>query len=577
MLKVIFKPSINFVISSFLAIALLLVFIHVDGKKLTYTIIGLRIPSLISLILAIVKVFICSGISMAIAENKWIKLSNGADLTLIDIYDGCTRGLGGAFHLAKSMQFDFVLIPALLFQVGLLAMSPVSQELLGLKNVTISLEDDNFSDMIVYSVNNMFYTDYSGYAATTNFPVKIRGIDPMSFITTVAFSTTVSNYTSSPIFWCPDQAKCTFNNISQISTSMTCQNITDGEIVHPTTGNLTTLSALITNTSIYNHRFPYAFYSGEMVNRTYEKLGNFTFPKLPGFNITLDFDLDKTYDPQYKQYVGDQVFVVAAPASKANSGAVLDVANLYYQKCWFNSSLDGYNWATDENTLSIIGKNYSMPITMDYDGIIGNNTALGDNLLSNKKAQVMVNAYAIQQSFIYEMVRPKYYTLSEYVMQWHYMNNREMNFNLMMDEVLKMFNLQFIQFPFIVTSGGANTPFNKQHGIATFVLGPYYAINMVNATIFSLALLIPTFWWITIWLRSYRQSNGVLRGSSQIILLSTDVSDLARKQLHGFSNMDSSDAFAKAKQLRMRIGKNTDPTDQVLIIGLHGEKNLNHL
>jgi hypothetical protein len=63
-LKAILKPSINFIISSFLAVALLLLFIHADGKELTYTIIGLKIPSLMSLMLAIIKIFICSGIAM---------------------------------------------------------------------------------------------------------------------------------------------------------------------------------------------------------------------------------------------------------------------------------------------------------------------------------------------------------------------------------------------------------------------------------------------------------------------------------------------------------------------------------
>jgi hypothetical protein len=215
---------------------------------------------------------------------------------------------------------------------------------------------------------------------------------------------------------------------------------------------------------------------------------------------------------------------------------------------------------------------------MEYDRVLGNNSALySDNLRVDNMAQIMVNAYAIHQSLIYEMVRPKYYQLWEYAMQWKGLKYTSISFNRMMDDVLKNFNLHFIQLPFIVQSGGAETTFNKKHGIATFVLGPYYSINIVNAAIFSLSLLIPSIWWIAIWIRSYKQSNGVLRGSSQIILLSTDVSDLARKQLHGFSNMDSSSAFTRAKELRMRIGKNSDQSDQILIVGLHDEKDLQRL
>jgi hypothetical protein len=239
------------------------------------------------------------------------------------------------------MHFDYVLVPALLFQVGLLAMSPLSQELLGLRNETISIDDSTGLDMIVYSTNNMFYTDYSKYASSTGMPPKIRGIEPMGFITTVAFDTAVSNYSSSPIFWCPEHASCTYNNISQITTKMTCENITEGDIVHPVTGNLTSINVILNKDNIYNHYFPLAFYSGEMVNRTYEKLGNFTNPKMPGFgNLTWNFASEE-YDPQYRPYVGDQVFVIAASKNNTVTKAILDIAELYYQKCWFNSSLDG--------------------------------------------------------------------------------------------------------------------------------------------------------------------------------------------------------------------------------------------
>lgn len=57
------KPLFNIVLSSFFTIALLLLFIYADGKPLDFTIVGLKIPSLVSFLLSVNLIFIASGIS----------------------------------------------------------------------------------------------------------------------------------------------------------------------------------------------------------------------------------------------------------------------------------------------------------------------------------------------------------------------------------------------------------------------------------------------------------------------------------------------------------------------------------
>lgn len=57
------KPLFNVVLSSFFTVALLLLFIYADGKPLDFTIVGLKIPSLVSFLLSINLIFIASGIS----------------------------------------------------------------------------------------------------------------------------------------------------------------------------------------------------------------------------------------------------------------------------------------------------------------------------------------------------------------------------------------------------------------------------------------------------------------------------------------------------------------------------------
>lgn len=58
-----FKALFTIVLSCFFTIALLLLFLYADGKPLDFTIIGLKIPSLVSFLLSANLIFIASGIS----------------------------------------------------------------------------------------------------------------------------------------------------------------------------------------------------------------------------------------------------------------------------------------------------------------------------------------------------------------------------------------------------------------------------------------------------------------------------------------------------------------------------------
>lgn len=57
------EPVFSILVSVALSVVLLLLFLHADGKPLDYTIIGMKIPSLVSLLLSINAIFIASGIS----------------------------------------------------------------------------------------------------------------------------------------------------------------------------------------------------------------------------------------------------------------------------------------------------------------------------------------------------------------------------------------------------------------------------------------------------------------------------------------------------------------------------------
>lgn len=48
-----------------------------------------------------------------------------------------------------------------------------------------------------------------------------------------------------------------------------------------------------------------------MYGRTYYDLANYTQPLMLGLNIPLTQASNVEYDPQYRPYVGDQIFVMA--------------------------------------------------------------------------------------------------------------------------------------------------------------------------------------------------------------------------------------------------------------------------
>jgi hypothetical protein len=68
--SLVLKPLFNIVVSIFFTIAILLVFITADGKPLDYTLVGMKLPTLISLLLNIYVVLVGNGIAMYAKVNS---------------------------------------------------------------------------------------------------------------------------------------------------------------------------------------------------------------------------------------------------------------------------------------------------------------------------------------------------------------------------------------------------------------------------------------------------------------------------------------------------------------------------
>lgn len=274
-----------------------------------------------------------------------MQLQNGAKLNLIDVYDGCTRGLSGFAMTIRATHFDIVLILALIFHLGFLAVSPASQAILVAQSSSYSVS--HLASIRFYHYRPDDAGDGRNGLLESGQAPMINGLANNGYITASSFAQAAVGSNPTPNFVCAKGADfCRFNNTQYISTSMTCKNITgsDTAIVNRSGTNRTVviLDEYFTELNItYGKiKFPKFLYSTEMLGRTYYDLANYTPPAMPGLNIPLTQASATVYDPQYRPYVGDQIFVMAYKADQQYEWAVNNYTELAYKKCWLNSSLN---------------------------------------------------------------------------------------------------------------------------------------------------------------------------------------------------------------------------------------------
>lgn len=271
-------------------------------------------------------------------------MQNGVPLTMIDIYDACTRGLGGFFMTLRALQFDLVLVVALIFHLGLLVVSPVSQAIL----VPVSNSMETYGKAVfhyipTYATGGRSRLEKSGQAP------KMNGLEKNGYISASSFTQAALGIPSSPIFNCPNGASyCEFKNVSFISTKMNCQSITSDDtalVWHNNTNKVVVLKEYLTSANISGttvDSFPKFFYGTEMLGRTSYELDNWTEPMTPGLNIPLTLADIYNYDPQYRPYVGDQSFVMAYNTLKPqyDDKRFMNYTQLSFRKCSLQSNLN---------------------------------------------------------------------------------------------------------------------------------------------------------------------------------------------------------------------------------------------
>lgn len=217
---------------------------------------------------------------------------------------------------------------------------------------------------------------------------------------------------------------------------------------------------------------------------------------------------------------------------------------------------------------------------MDYDNVIGNNTANNfDAIVAHPMNGIMINAYIMQQTIISELLAPKYYNIRDYLSSFRQIENFRYNkelfpFEIFMQYALNAFDQAYFQAPY-VNNAAESIVWGGKDGLAVFNLKPQYSIKREACYALCLCLFIPILWWIAIWTVSIKKSNGVARGNSQIALLATGMTPLAEHSLRDFSKLDSDNAFKHAKNIRVRVGKFRDGNQkEVVAFGMDSEEHL---
>jgi hypothetical protein len=254
----------------------------------------------------------------------------------------------------------------MVFHLGLLVMGPASQEIL--VPIVTNTTTTGVGVRFYYFPANYTDNDRNGLQ-TSGMAPKLNGLATNGYIATSSFVQAATNVNPQPIFTCPSDANyCEFKNITYISTSMTCENITENDTAIVNRDKLARYNVVLKEFFTYDnitfgHRtFPKFLYSSEMLNRTYYDLANYTAP-LNALNITEVFTSKTEYEPQYRPYVGEQIFVMAYNKENMYARDALNYTELAFKKCYFNSTLNTVSFVDDTPyqftniyILSLLGK-----------------------------------------------------------------------------------------------------------------------------------------------------------------------------------------------------------------------------
>ncbi|KAI9266613.1 hypothetical protein BDA99DRAFT_570985 [Phascolomyces articulosus] len=554
LLSMIFLPILNILLTIVLMGMLVYVYVNADGKPIDYTMASMKVPSMVALLTTLLKMCIAGGIGYAVSEYKWVRLQDGGRLSLIDLYDACTRGVGGAFRVIASLRLDYIIVPAILFQFGLIAIGPASQVVLTTYTGDYYCLDP--TEQFNGGLNHVKLTEDD--LSTLKYPFDQRlnyGVKEQ-YVAVFGFDTAPYN-ASIPINYSYDirSISLDFPNVTMFLTDMECKNGTFGEtqVIDPTTRNAVTMADFYGTSQPMVA--PRVFYAGSMFNRTYYDIARQSVPSM----------IDPNGRPEVRAFVGDQTFVFMSYQGQATKKTVERTEDIVVRECTLRTYQSNNTIRTGLGSNYFVDYGYKELINMDYDLLI--NASFWNDDYASGTPRLMLNAYSYQLTLMTVMTVLKQDAFQDRLANMWANNNP--NRNTMENFLRDAFNQTDLAMSLVRPERGP---------ASTFANGCYprdsvYQLNPVSYYIISLICIVPLLWWVLMWIISLYQTNGISRGNSQIALLVTGFTKSAAEQFKGYSYASQRILFQKASTVDVSFGevKRMDNRAGHIAFGLENE------
>ncbi|KAG2224798.1 hypothetical protein INT45_005322 [Circinella minor] len=543
-------PIFNVIATVILVSVLIYVYTSADNKPVEYRMAGMPIEALISLLQTLIKMLLAGGIGYALSEFKWIKLESGTRLSQLDVYDAVTRGFGGIIRIATGIRPDSIIIPAILLQLGLIAIGPSSQQVLSAyplsycdNSVQFRFTDVTKEMLASWRQNDKDIRSLSG--TTANYLVEMA-LDGMGQEYNFPINTN-----------CPLEAKnCTIVDMPTLINKVECTPgvFNQTTIVSELDRSVMTVQQYYNFTDGFDYmsrpRTPRFFYAGSMQHRTGYDISNFSLPEESKAISTEPNTPDNTTSTAY---AGDQVFVIVSSNGTANVDTIEYPNEIVVHECKLVAHLNRTNFA-------IIGHNAELTysesklIEMNYELLSDkshwNRSDNEDDYSSEDK--ILLNAYALQLAALNYIITQDQSEFNDRNTAMWAIHNDDNGKNTI-ENFIYILILRISQS----ITMGRPVSLLPVDGVACFDLPTRYHLDPASYYTFCLCLLIPVFWWVLAWAIALYRAGGVSRGNSQVILLVTGFTAALRKQFKGLSHADSNTIFTRAKNTDVKFGELT--------------------
>ncbi|KAF7723063.1 hypothetical protein EC973_002397 [Apophysomyces ossiformis] len=553
LIRTIALPLLNLAITAALIGVLIFIFATAYGKPIGFTMAGMPVPALLSIIITLLQMFLGGGITFALSEFKWIRMGRGCKLSMLEIYDGCTRGVGGIVRVLYWLRFDPVLVLPIVFQIGLIALGPSAQQILSpdigsnvlCRNDPLATSNPSIADTL--------FTLTHRYASSLSFSNITRGLlidypdsisrDPVSLylkhdyvLQYAAAQAVLQGRTPTnalpiqPRFECSSGAiNCTYPNIPGFFTTADCR---DGSgntrFVDIDTGNVTTVSEYLSKN---RYGLPAILYAESMYNRTYRDLMQLSSQRSRCLGCR---------ESSVRNNFGDQNFVFVTSSGTMKSWMELG-SNLTVYECTLRTFMNRTTYTFQDNSFTYVPQS-STPIQINYD-LLSNASFVSD--LSYDSDYTQVTAYAFQLSILRLLVYgedTKMARLGSLAKAGR--ETDALGFLRVVLDAMDAAITLAVPWDIETTYGAICTT----RDVLRYTPDPrsYYP--------FALCLLIPMIWWVLLWILSLYYTNGMARGNSQVALMVAGLTPAVQNKFQGLSHADQWTLLNRAKNVDVKFG-----------------------